>query len=243
VQVALISPFGLMMEMPNTRYHLVLAHLLHHHPYRDFYQQIDGWKILDNGAAEGSLVSSYELCEYARNLQVDEVVVPDALMDCDKTLALARGFRPYAIQYPLPSYIGVVQGRTAAELLKCLRGLYALDYMKVFALPRSLLQIDPIERIWFATKVRDIVEDPDVEIHCLGAGANVREPQTLARQGYVRGMDTSYPIYMGLMGFDIKKSEYFRRPPDYFRLDYNEEQLEQVQQNVATYLGWCDYGV
>src|SRR3954468_13696845 len=124
MQVAIIAPTKELRFCLNSKVHLVLAHLCQpgtHYSleYNKFYCQDNiGFKILDNGAAEGALVSNEELMRVAMAIQADEIIVPDQMNDCNRTLELARRFKddvPAFMAENGPRFMGVVQGTCISE--------------------------------------------------------------------------------------------------------------------------------
>lgn len=244
MQLALIAPVKLLEEVPNTNYHLVLAHLLHQsQEYKTFYQTVEGFKILDNGAAEGSVVSPDLLIEAAYDIGADEVVVPDVMGDFRATQQNAIAFEELAANNNKFKFVGVVQGKNAAELLACARAFAALGYFDTLAIPRHVASLHPHERYFLADCFRQMDElgELSIDIHCLGANSNMKEPAMLAPLRNIRGMDTSLPIYMALLGFDLRTQiDYYRRPPNYFSLQIEDPiQKELVDVNIRTYASWA----
>ena len=239
MKVALISPFSLMQEMPNTGYHLVLAHLLQDPDYLAFHQTVEGYKILDNGAAEGSLVDFDELLIRAAEINADEVIVPDAMGDFTETVTLLHRFTDYAEAHPEFRYTAALQGTNTKELILSYESTLDVGYVSNIALPRFMQHIDKHERSLWAKIIRENF-DSDVDIHCLGATSWTREVRELSENGHARGIDTSMPIVLGLAGIRLSESEdYVPRAMDYFHVEATDEQKEIILDNVNTYLAWA----
>lgn len=237
--MALIYPIQMLAKCHKTEYHLILAHLCRNPIYRDFYRTVPGYKILDNGAAEGALVDNQELIRIALDLKVDEIVVPDDLLNTEESIRLMHNFEPIATRFPQFRYMGVVQAADIAHAHKCIMAYAYKSYISVLGLPRSLSYIHRWQRALLAEAV---TEGLDVgaafdAIHCLGMHSWLREPAALCDIPLVRGMDTSTPIYMGLEGLSIIDDEYIVRPHDYFdrKMDGNEV---RVFDNIRAILEW-----
>jgi hypothetical protein len=201
---------------------------------------VKGFKILDNGTAEGALVDNDYLMYCAEELEVDEVIVPDIENDCDMTLMLARDFAKHAKSHREFAYVGVVQGHTVAELTKCLYGLLSLGYFSTLALPRNMQKISKTERYIFASNME--LFGCSLPLHCLGSGSWLREVALLSEVPQVRGIDTSMPINEAVFGIDIATStDHFPRHKQYFEADLPFEMEYRAMENVRTFLGWAAY--
>jgi hypothetical protein len=106
--------------------------------YSTFYRNLskENFLILDNGEAEGARVPDRALIDHAIAIGAREIVVPDVMMNCEETIERARQFVKYA--HPQFRYIGVLQGTTIQEWLKCWNAFDALDYIDVIAFPRNM---------------------------------------------------------------------------------------------------------
>jgi hypothetical protein len=208
MQLALIPPIPLLETISNRPYHLVLAHLCQRYPkYKETYTSFEGYKILDNGAAEGELITDPDILHgLAEDIGAQEIVLPDAMGDGLATIDMANKF-PRDSRF---KYMGVAQGDNPAG---CARGILC----DVLALPRIINKNNPWNRWRIADKLKDQI---DVPIHCLGQGGWVREPALLAQLPNVRGMDTSLPYVLAHAGLPITEVGMYtgKRPDDYFNL-------------------------
>jgi hypothetical protein len=233
----------LLNKVPQTGYHLILAHLLHNPTYRDFYLQVEGYKILDNGAAEGSLVSDEELMAWAVRMRVDEVVIPDYAGDCEGTIGKARQWARYAEAYPQFKYGAVAQGESLDERYKAMAAFAYMDHVSVLHLPRNMAARHRWDR---ALAAEAVTEGLDLgaafeAIHCLGMHSWTREPAVLQDIPLVRGIDSAAPIKMGLQCKSIR-DDYTATPHDntYFERDANARQLGYIQLNIGIFLNWAE---
>ena len=247
MNVALICPPHLLEKYgKRTKYHLVLPHLIRHQKYLDFYQirSSEGdFVILDNGAAEGLEYGAKHLLTLGANIEADEIVVPDTIGDANDTLAKAQYFARYAD--PAFQYMFVLQGRTAEEVMFCLRALdngNMFSYITTIGIPRHLHSIDKHLRATLAEYMMVEHFNDKFDIHFLGANKWSKEIVYIAdlvkgHDGF-RGIDTSYPIYMGLEGKSIK-DDYIKRPDDFFTR--SDDNPEVINDNIDRYLDWANY--
>jgi hypothetical protein len=209
---------------------MVLAPLLEVEEYFEFYRSVTTFKILDNGAAEGYRIDPEQLLKYAFQLQVDEVIAPDAYGDMHRTQYLLRQFKPMAENYHV---MAVLQSRTWPEFDNIFHLALSLDVQSV-ALPRVMCQaMGPSARLAAAEIVR---RESNIPIHALGCTNHLREGRDLARQGIVRGIDSSAPVALGLHGRRITEL-YTERPHDFFTRKSAE--LDLARRNVDAFRLWC----
>jgi hypothetical protein len=256
MQVAIIAPTAQLRFCLNSKVHLVLAHLClpgtHYSlEYNKFYCRDDiGFKILDNGAAEGALVANHELMRVAMAIQADEVIVPDQMNDCNRTLELARRFRDEIVSahsfMHAPRFMGVVQGTCMSEWLKCINGLAALGYIDTLAFPRNMnkqykqQRYSLIESL-YSTNYWETLSHKFSAIHCLGASGWTREAAALCELP-IRSMDTSLMANYALANCTVATpGVYIRRPDNFFNLRMNPDQEKLFDDNIWTYFGWAGY--
>lgn len=225
-----IVPIPMLPMIEDYDYHMVLAHLLHNYDYYKFYKEHDGHKILDNGAAEGTLMSTDELLEWAALLEVSEVVCPDALGEMYATSALMDIFMAR-----VPKHFGVMiplQCQTWDEFDKIFHRAMEWHPRSV-ALPRIMTTfLGPKARLEAAIRIR-VVFASNVPIHALGCTDDLAEATALAYQGIVRGLDTAEPVVRALEGLNLRSSP-VRRQANYFHLqpDVNVKELVEVNLDV-----------
>lgn len=113
-----------------------LVHLFETHPeYYSFFKHslLQGREVLlDNSIFElGHAFDSARFAKYVEELRPTYYVVPDVLEDSQKTIS---SFHKFKMQYPdLPGLtIGVVQGKTYQELVKCYKYMSThADYIAI----------------------------------------------------------------------------------------------------------------
>lgn len=212
--------------------------------YRDYYNSCYGYKILDNGEAEGLRMRPRELMEMAVQLGADEVVVPDHLGNCDKTIELAKDFQRTARKYPGFNFMGVLQGQTHAEYMKCFMELSMLPYITTIGIPRNICKVlgSKWARVALAEMIADSYDSHMRPYHALGATSWIREVAALSEIPIFRSIDTSLPVVLGLEGLDIRTSKYIDRQPDFFERQPEHLQREHILDNIDSYRDWAgDY--
>ena len=224
-------------------YHLILPQLIEEKKrdaYKLFYKEAKGFKILDNGAAEGKMVKPTRLMEVANYLQVDEIVVPDVLGDAIQSYNLAREFGEIAKDFPWYSYMGVVQGRDRAEVVQSIHMLMDLDYVTTLAIPRHLCEkVTKYIRYDIVNALYDEIEQRFGAVHFLGCSSWAKEAIVLRDLPIARGIDSSLPIYMGWKGRSIHSDKYIKRPRGYFKAVLDEEQQRIANENIEHFRFWA----
>lgn len=250
MKVAFIEPDAHLGDY-DTDYHLILpTEITRSWWYRNHFAQVSGFKILDNGAAEGALFQPEELITIGWELGVDEIVIPDVLGDYQKTKDLVQQFARFMQRNPLPpgfnpGFMGVVQGKNVSELTACIRTYAMQPFITSIALPRILAKTLGDEFIRYhltdpRTAFYNEIIKPRFEgnVHCLGATENPREVILLASHP-VRGIDTSMVGAYSMAQKELRWDEYVPRQNDYFRGEYLD--VELANRNHLTYLEWANY--
>lgn len=243
MKVAVIPTLS-MLEYDTGGIHMMLPEpWMREQRYRDYYKSAYGFKIFDNGEAEGMRMQPADLMKTAIELGADEVVVPDHLGDCDKTIELARNFVRAARKYPGIQYMGVLQGNSYGEYIKCLQAFQDLSYIKTIGVPRNICKV--IGSKWARVALMDMIVDQELhiqyEFHALGATPWMREVVCLSETP-MRSIDTSLPFVMALDKRSITIDEYIDRQPDFFVREPNHYERELCLDNISTYRDWAgDY--
>lgn len=214
--------------------------------YRRYYQAQRGYKILDNGAAEGTPASFDDILRIAYELQVDEVVCPDVMGHCDATLEYSRTFVDF-VRGSYPQAFGdfkfgvVLQGKSMSEVLKCYNGFGYFQWFEecsVCYIPRILANnIQRNFRINFMEAIEQGAVDRHFEeFHALGGTHHLKEVVTLA-DTTIRGIDTSQPAVLAHHGYSLREDANSRaRKPDFFQATLDHELLKD---NIELYLSWA----
>jgi hypothetical protein len=241
MKFAPIVPIPMLDMIESSEYHMALAGAMYMRQYRDFYKvqaDIAHHVILDNGAAEGKMLSDAQLLAIASWLQPQELVVPDVMHDCYGTVDALRRFYPKVGATALNLMV-VIQGKTWYEINYCLDEALRHKVQSV-ALPKLLCQhLGSNARLAAAEVIRE--QDKDIPIHCLGCSKRaLAEAKDLARQGIVRSIDSASPVVMGLMDEPIAHQEYdWEASHNTIPGWWNKVKTPQVEENLAEFRKWC----
>jgi hypothetical protein len=245
VKLALIPPNSLASFLAKTDYHLILPPQVKEIP--TFVQPLQGYRILDNGAAEGQTISMNRLeilVAGTEGLSFHEVVAPDKLTDCDASIYGAKGMVTFKQRFPHIQIMAVVQGKTLQEVMKSWAAYMYMDWIDVIGVPRTLcIQFGRDSRLNLIHHLTTPGNNYGYEVkpvHCLGAYYQFPEEcRELASTGLVRGMDSSLPFVLGLNGLtfdDVPQT--LSRPDNYFAAQATGQQLELINDNVTRYIKW-----
>lgn len=249
MEVAFIEPYAHMRDY-DTGIHMVLPEALDDFDYFEYYRSLDGYKILDNGAAEGKDPghrSTWEyLIETAKSVRVNEIIVPDAMGNSTTTQRRAILFEKWLVQqdfdYRAYKWMGVVHGNSFPEIMACMYTLAGLEFITVLGLPRILSNNIGRDVRVNILSTPDIVNEliregfPD-GVHCLGGARWAKEAIMLADLP-VRSIDTSYVASMSIAGKDISNGAYVPRPKKFWDQTYPDVNL--ADRNHEKYLEWCN---
>lgn len=241
MKVAHIVPTSCLDMTVMNDYHLVLPHLLvNDMTYGEFYTTTaTGHKILDNGVAEGVDFNWGGLVDMAHYIGAQEIVIPDVMGDCDRTIELARKFEKTARRNSKFDYMGVVQGKSYSEIVKCLHYFVTQDWITVLAVPRVLANtIHKDIRANFVNAFEAEIEGNFKAVHFLGASNNIKEVILLS-DTMARGIDTSMPAVMGLEQRLIDVDGYVPRQSGFFEAQPSQKQLMHIEHNLTTYVDWA----
>lgn len=245
MKFAPIVPIPMFPALRGYDYHMVLAGQLGlgdkkgtTNKYTEFYRNVSGFKILDNGAAEGESMEAANLVEWAHHLGVDEVIAPDVMYDARESISLLKGFvvRCSRQRADIP-VMAVLQGRDEEELAYSIAAALSLGVESV-ALPKLLTGvIGPTARLVAAATIREI--NPDIPIHCLGCGNRTQEVQDLQRQGIVRGIDSAAPVVMGLRNHSIITEYDWKLSHKAIPEFWDQASTYQAEVNLRVFDSWC----
>lgn len=235
MKFAPIVPTLMIKDIEDWDYHMVLAHQTVNDDYLLAYKGIEGFKILDNGVAEGAKIDTHVLLDLVAFTGADEVVAPDVMHETKESIQKLTDFMNIAESNV--SVMAVMQARNWPDFHKILDVALDLGVASI-ALPKLLNGwIGSSARLAAAEMVR---VKCDLPIHCLGCSKHLTEAIYLAKQGIVRGIDSSAPVVLGLQGLPVKGSRYDWKQshsaiPDFWKSTWNE----QIGENLDTFREWC----
>ena len=246
-----IPPLQMITETGKSRLQLMLPHMTSHETYARHFHKAKGlgrYTILDNGAAEGVDITPARLSSTAWNYKVDELVLPDAMGDPERTLHLAIDFHASERhRIPVKTKLGyVLHGNNAMstyETYLALRETVLFKWIRVLYLPRRLVtEDDPFARLAAARTILEVEGTADRRIHFLGAAPTfLREPLHVTKQKLpIRSMDTSAPFVYAIRGRSVDTRMSIRREVDtYFGTPMSNATKELAMTNMTTMDGWA----
>jgi hypothetical protein len=254
VKLALIPPKRWAFFMDDREYHLVLPDQMMFESFAERLATQPGYKILDNGVAEGNLVGNMYLLDCARANKLDEIVIPDSLGNLMKTVTLARAFMTYLDQPGMQGartafqYMGVAQGNSYMQVHECIRQFGRIG-VNTIGLPRHLCTT--IERPARYRIISEWRNNPGLgraagtEFHLLGTNPayiyELRDYGKAFRLMDVRGVDTSAPFTYAMAGEHIRSGDHVCRPENYLDMptEMVTDRLEElVIANIQTLEDW-----
>jgi len=230
--------------------------LIGHPEYRSVYKKHcldpDQYIILDNGAAEGNMVSDKDLIELAKRYRPNEMAVPDTLANGTATLGQAERFFSHHsddinVLAEVTAYGFVAQGRSVDECMDTVSIMVESwwgDYIDVIYLPRLLLEREnnPTARLQLAIKIHQQYGER-FQYHFFGASPMwPAEIRSAANVPWVRSMDTSAPYVLAYWKQELTlglPEEGFSRPMGYFGQTNDKFQSAQTKEIVDTFIAWA----
>ncbi len=183
-------------------YEMYLAHTLIGKP--DLQQAIaqkDSFKILDNGAYElDESIKLMDILDIAQNIGADEIILPDHMFDCDKTIqATLNALETIIAAYEKIPFklMAVIQGKTPEDYDYCLQVFKKIKEISTIGIPKKFLResnpgisrrVCALERAGYAKWIKEH-EIPDKDIHLLGLSWHLMELQYC--KNAVRSCDTN----------------------------------------------------
>ena len=223
-----VAPPALLQDLLTSghlpRYNLLLAHDILAQPkaYLDVFGYPDKRKeemfiILDNGLIElGTAMDPISLVEAADIIGADVIQLPDVYNDMEGTVDSTLEAYDIIENMTDTPFMGVMHGKTQAELGKCASDLSVLDKMRYWAVPRVVTndlgsRDATISMLWAL--------DPTRHIHLLGFSNRLIDDIACARRKPVMSIDSAAPLIMGHLGAAISldlPSQHPQRPDFYW---------------------------
>ena len=201
-KVAHIVPVSCLKMTSNNQYHMCLAHLVSNDEYRQFFADMaksGKFVLMDNGAAEGSQLSTDKLFEAYEKIQPTEIVLPDTLYEPGSTIEKARKFLSEmdkrGVHYRT---MAVPQGRTLEEWEACARILVKdtrIDSIGVSKFLNIATQ-DRYVRFKACNILNNLIKEYgryDLEVHLLGCDEGPLVVKTIQQAfPFIRGCDSAF---------------------------------------------------
>lgn len=163
-----IVPLQYLEMTAEQHYHMVLAQKCDDADYCNFFKRMkeEGkYLILDNGAAEGEILDPKHVIEIAKELKVDEVVLPDVFNDYNGTCQeYHKHISLFKKELPGVKIMAVLPSTNELEIRSFVR--MVMGDINVIGIPKVIANGNPHIRVMIAQL---IAEYGDVEIHYLGA--------------------------------------------------------------------------
>lgn len=251
-------PLALLSESRNFNdYDYALVHLFEQYSqYYEFFVEslkLGREVILDNSIFElGESFNAEKFAEYIKQLQPTYYIIPDVLEDCDGTL---RNLYKWLDKYePLRGKkIGVVQGKTYKELVKCYQEIDRLCdtiaisfdysfYEKCFHFPNKFLNW----RYGRIALLNRLYDDGIINVmkhhHLLGCALpNEFVEYQSSKYDFIQTIDTSSPIVHGLL--EIYYDKYGLEKKESIKLfelidaKVSESQRQVIDNNIKIFRG------
>lgn len=237
MKFAPIVPTPIIDYIKDWDYHMVLAHKLEDYDYCKAYQEIKGFKIFDNGVAEGAKFEDYILIGMAHVVGANEIVCPDVMHDNQASIEkLVEFMRRDDNHTPV---MAVMQATNWIEFNRILDVALELEVASV-ALPKLLYKhLGSSARLVAAEIVRR--ENNGIPIHCLGCSRHLSEAKDLARQGIVRGIDSAAPVVIGCQDRSIAHARYdWEQSHSAIPNFWSQKMTNMIGANLVDFNRWCE---
>lgn len=265
-QLALIPPTP-HLDLGITNMHLLLAHLCKNLQYLQFYRKrsIQGdHLILDNSAYEfaDSQASMAKMMALGYYIQVDELVVPDAIMDeqmtYGHTLEAVEFMSTAAGQHSwkragsprlmvVPQVNPETQGidsydRHARLILDTWHSVapYLSGHITL-GVSKNMNNLHGGWTFLFREVISDLIKEYPIQVHCLGCPKKlVQVRRVLKENPYIRSLDTALPFVSALHGVSMQSPDeaFPRRPAGYLDMEMTEEQIQLAGTNIGFLLSY-----
>lgn len=205
-----IMPQNYLQYTQNAKANLALAQCVDepgYTAYTTFFRNFKGYKILDNGVAEGyDAPGVFDLVKKANFINADEIVLPDVYKDCYRTMVRAGKAKKEfdsmcRKENPKLKLMGVLQGTSMEEVHDCCLEFNQLG-IDVFGIPKHMIDTlgerDARLHIIYELAQSGLLEGK--EIHLLGCWKTPLEVITVAKAAYcnqipmVRSCDSAIPF-------------------------------------------------
>lgn len=246
MKMASIVPQNFLELTAEADFHMALAHLVGepgYEVYTEFfkYRKRGSFCILDNGVIEGSPMPIDTIIEKAEMIRANEIVLPDAYKDKDKTLEMVDTSMRKLLstfgenQWPFALMV-VPQGDSKEEWLACAELLINKwgKYIDTIGIPKHLIDTcnERDARLFIISDLADMNLDiSKFNIHLLGCWKTPLEVLTIAKaseQGIiptVRSCDSAVPYVYARSGLRFSDDDRPDRDPIEFQCGHCNKTL------------------
>lgn len=245
------------LELADTKYDAVyaLAHLCLEEKNEDYQDYIDFFKekarqgyhvILDNGAAEKSLVTTDVLVDLVDEINPTEVIAPDVLYDADATIENLKSFKD-ALGDRDVDIFGCPQGDNILAYLRCYHHMLNDDNVSTIGLskltiPHIMKDIvgfkDVAKNRLSLVQLLDGIDFLTKPIHLLGM-RNPHEFKHYTDEEYpmIRSTDSCFTILSATrdqLFEDIAEDDLVEdgTPEEYFYQSLSPEEIAKAKKNI-----------
>lgn len=131
----------------------------------------------------------------------DVAVLADKMLDANATFAMSLNMQKGIKQHGKPDhlkYMGVVQGRTVEECIKCAANLSTIDDIGMLGVPKILVRDEAVgSRVVVTAR---IAKEFGLPIHLLGMSQSPQDDLEASQIPGVLGIDSSLPLRMAYDG-------------------------------------------
>lgn len=203
--------------------------------------------LLDNSAAEESLVTEQVLLDIVSELKPDEVIAPDVLFDKEQTLKNFKSFAEKMCNKGYLSHTSIFacpQGSTKEEWMDCYLQMVANPFVRCIglskiAIPKCWNDVKGDKMIGISRNqcIEDIQQKSQLikPIHLLGMGEHDEFDYYLKNKvPNIRSSDSCYSILAAINNIDFEKGNLTRIPTTnaYFDATLTEDQIALAKKNI-----------
>lgn len=265
MKAAVIAPVPLLEKYATqSTFHMVLAHLVLECPeYRAFYSERGSqgeYLLLDNGIVEkGEPLPMRDIVAAADMVGADEIILPDALFNADRTLlGAAEAMLWLEEQGLLGKYklMAAPHGHTPSDWLRCFGALAAQPVISVIGISKFTESLVPAREGRLSGR-EAIVDALDLlglrcngkEYHLLGIHGDPLEVLRCAqRYPWIRSIDSCIAVLSGQHGVrfpdPLRGAAPYARPKEDFDFYSGSDPYPDItEENIRLYLAWAQRGV
>lgn len=204
---------------------ILVNRYLENEVYANYYRNSDNLKFVDNSVTEtGEPCSIEELKQVFDDCRANYMVAPDWIGEYQKTV---EAYKECISKLPKEQVIGVLQGSTPEEALKCL-DIFESTIVAVPYRVGGSKKGDPNELMALRRELVVAHIPNDKLVHLLGF-TSTSEFMWYANRSNVWGIDTDVPIRAGLVSQDLDEFDRTQK----VAVELNEKTWAAICRNIA----------